>query len=258
MQELLISTEDRICRITFNRPEKRNAISPILIAELKQALREAENNSEVKVVILTGAGNTFCSGADLSYLQTLQTNTAEENLQDSLSLKELYAQLYAFPKIIIGQINGHAIAGGCGIVSVCDFSFSHAEAHFGYTEVRIGFVPAIVMPFLINKIGESAARFLLLSGQIIPASEACRLGLINEVLETEKALGHFVDAFAKQIAEQTSGQSISATKALFREFQNSGFPDMLEIAAKKNAEIRSTADFKKGINAFLNKETIKW
>lgn len=258
MQELLVSVEDRICRITLNRPEKRNAISPQLIEELKLALKEAEANAEVKVVILTGAGNTFCSGADLAYLHTLQANSAEDNLRDSMRLKELYAQLYQFPKILIGHINGHAIAGGCGIVSVCDFAFSQPEAHFGYTEVRIGFVPAIVMPYLINKIGESAARYLLLSGQIIPAGEARRLGLIHEVLETEKELNHFVDAFAKQLVEHNSGQSLAATKALLRESQNESFSNMLEIAAKRNAEMRSTDDFKKGISSFLNKETIKW
>jgi len=150
--------EERIGTITINRPEKRNALNFEIVQELKIALEMAANDADCKVIVLRAEGKAFCAGADLEYIQTLQNNTFEENLQDSGHLRELFQQIYLHEKVIIAQIQGHALAGGCGLASVCDFSFAVPEAKFGYTEVKIGFVPAIVMVFLIRKIGEAKAR----------------------------------------------------------------------------------------------------
>ncbi len=152
---------DRIGYITLNRPDKRNALSFDLVKELKEAFARAEDDAAVKVIVLRANGEAFCAGADLAYLQNLQKFSHVENLADSNHLKELFLQIYILKKVVIAQVQGHALAGGCGLATVCDFSFSVPEAKFGYTEVKIGFIPAIVMVFLIRKIGEGKARHLL-------------------------------------------------------------------------------------------------
>ena len=144
MSLVLTQIKDRIGHITLNRPEKRNALSPELVEELKQSFTSYSSNDQVKVVVLQANGKAFCAGADLAYLQKLQSFTEEENVADSQSLAELFEKIYTFPKPVIAKVQGHAIAGGCGLASVCDYIISAPEVKYGYTEVRIGFVPAIV------------------------------------------------------------------------------------------------------------------
>ena len=162
-----IQTEvsERIGYITLNRPDKRNALNFVVIRELKDAFAWMEQSSEVKVIVLRGNGKAFCAGADLDYMSKLQEYSYNENLMDSAHLMELFKQIYRLNKIVIAQIEGHALAGGCGLATLADFSFSVPEAKFGYTEVKIGFLPAIVMVFLLRKIGEGKAKQLLLSKQ---------------------------------------------------------------------------------------------
>ena len=211
----------------------------------------------VKVVVLSGEGKAFCAGADLAYIQQLQQNTYEENLEDSRHLKELFYQIYTHPKVVIAQVNGHALAGGCGLATISDFSFAVPEAKFGYTEIKIGFVPAIVMQFLIRKIGEGRAKELLLSGKIINAKEAVAYGLINEVVEPE-LLENRVEEFAQELCRNNSEESMALTKKMMAELQGASLETALEYAAAQNAKARSTRDCKKGIAAFLNKEELKW
>jgi len=154
MRLVKYTVEDRVGYISLNRPEKRNALSYEMVTELKQAFNNAEEDESCKVIILQAEGKVFCAGADLAYLQQLQNNTYEENLEDSTHLMELFKQIYTSSKIVIAKVHGHAIAGGCGLATVCDFSFTVPEAKFGYTEVKIGFIPAIVKVFLLRKIGE--------------------------------------------------------------------------------------------------------
>ncbi|MFN3315295.1 MAG: enoyl-CoA hydratase/isomerase family protein, partial [Raineya sp.] len=175
----------RIAYITLNRPDKRNALNFQVVEQLKQAFWKAKEDETAKVVVLRAEGKVFCAGADLEYLQTLQKNTFEENLADSSHLKELFELIYTHPKIVIAQIHGHAIAGGAGLATVCDFSYSVPDAQFGYTEVKIGFIPAIVMVFLLRKIGEGRAKELLLSGDLISAQKAQEFGLINYIVDAE-------------------------------------------------------------------------
>jgi methylglutaconyl-CoA hydratase len=257
MKFIYYSVNNRIGTITLNRPEKRNALSYEVVAELKEAFTKAEEDDQVKVIILKANGEAFCAGADLEYLQQLQKFSYEENLNDSNHLKELFLQIYTHSKVVIAQVQGHALAGGCGLATVCDFVFAVPEAKFGYTEVKIGFIPAIVMVFLLRKIGEGKAKELLLSGELFSAENVKQLGLINQVVAPEK-LEIEVEAFAKKLVESNSTQSMKLTKQMISKVQSLSVEDALQYAAEMNAHARGTDDCKKGIAAFLNKEKIRW
>jgi len=256
-QFILIEIQNRIASISLNRPEKHNALNPQLISELSSAIKMAESNPEVKVIILKSSSTTFCAGADISYLKELQSNTYQQNLEDSQSLKLLFATLYNVEKPLIAQVEGNAIAGGCGLVSVCDIVFAVPEALFGYTEVKIGFVPAIVATFLLRKIGEGRSREMLLNGDLITASTAHQYGLVNFVEEKDN-IAEAVQSYAKKMVLNTSSQSIKATKALLSKIQCMEIGEGLNHASRINAQARLTEDFRKGIEAFLNKKHPEW
>ena len=249
--------ENRIGYITLNRPEKRNALSFEMVTELKNAFTQAEQDESCKVIVLRAEGKVFCAGADLAYLQQLQNNTYDENLADSTHLMELFKQIYNSPKVVIAQVHGHAIAGGCGLATVCDFSFTIPEAKFGYTEVKIGFIPAIVKVFLLRKIGEGKSKELLLSGELIDAQKALYFGLVNRIFEADKLEGE-VNNFAKMLCDTNSAQSMAFTKRMIADVQSMSLNQGLEFAAKMNATARASEDCKKGIASFLNKEKLTW
>ena len=254
---VLYSIEDRIATITLNRPEKRNALNPEVVSKLTECFINASEDEKVKLIILKAAGTTFSAGADLSYLQELQSNTYEENLADSENLKRLFTTVYYLPKIVIAQVEGHAVAGGCGLATICDFIFSVPEAKFGYTEVNLGFVPAIVSCFLLRKTSETIAKRILLTGALFPASEALNFGLITyitpkDIINTE------VKDFAKQLCESASSNSLMITKQLIGQTTNPALEKSLSLAVQINARVRDSDDFKKGIASFLEKKTIKW
>lgn len=251
------NTENRIGYITLNRPEKRNALSFEMVTELKNAFIMAEADSDCKVIILKAEGKVFCAGADLAYLQQLQNNTYEENLADSTHLMELFKKIYNCPKVVIAQVHGHAIAGGCGLATVCDFSYSVPEAKFGYTEVKIGFIPAIVKVFLLRKIGEGKAKALLLSGELIDSTTAKEFGLINAIFDATK-LEEEVNKFATMLCETNSAQSMAYTKRMIADVQHMTLNQGLDFAATMNATARNSEDCKKGISSFLNKEKLTW
>jgi len=251
------NVENRIGYITLNRPEKRNALNFDVVTELKDAFKQAELDENVKVIVLKANGKAFCAGADLAYIQQLQKNTYQENLEDSNHLRELFQQIYTIGKVVIAQIHGHAIAGGCGLATVCDFGFTVPEAKFGYTEVRIGFIPAIVKVFLLRKIGEMKAKELLLTGELIDAEKAKSYDLVNGVVSTEE-LERTVNEFATMLVEKNSGQSMALTKQMITNVQSMDVEEGLNYAAEKNAEARATEDCQKGIASFLNKEPLTW
>ena len=248
---------DRIGYITLNRPEKRNALSYELVAELKRAFDLAEKDEQVKVVVLRANGEAFCAGADLAYLQKLQQFSYEENVADSNHLKELFVKIYTLTKVVIAQIQGHALAGGCGLAAVCDFSFTVPEAKFGYTEVKIGFIPAIVMVFLLRRLGEAKSKQLLLSGDLVSAEEAQAQGLINYITTPDK-LESDVQSFASRLVTTNSSQSMSTTKQMIAAVQSMPLEQALEYASVMNAKARASEDCQRGIAAFLNKEKIIW
>lgn len=257
MQLVEYTVSGGIGSITLNRPEKRNALSPELIGDIRAAFVRAERDDQVRIVVLKAAGESFCAGADLEYLQKLQQFTYAENLEDSARLKDLFWQIYTHPKVVIAQVQGHALAGGCGLVTVCDFCFASSDARFGYTEVKIGFVPALVMSFLLRRIGEGRARQLLLTGTLIDAKEAYTIGLINCVCE-KKMLAKDVQGFAEAMIRANSSQAMKTTKQLIVQAQSLIPEEALSMAAEANAKARGSTDFRRGIAAFLNKEKMDW
>ncbi len=248
---------NRVASIILNRPEKRNALNPELVSLLAQSFLKAKDDEQVKVIVLKANGEVFSAGADLAYLQQLQNNSYEENAADSSALKDLFYSMYTSPKVVIAQVEGHAIAGGCGLASVCDIVFSIPEAKFGYTEVKIGFIPALVACFLIRKLGEARTKELLLSGDLIDAETASHYGLINFIVKRQD-IRESVKKYAENLASGTSAQSISLTKQLLNTAQNSSLESSLEAAVQFNAKARATADCKRGIAAFLNKGKLEW
>jgi len=254
---VLYELKERVGYITLNRPEKRNALSFDFVTQIKNAIKQAEDDAACKIIVIKANGEAFCSGADLSSLQKLQTNTYQQNLDDSLHLMELFKQIYWCSKVVITQVKGSAFAGGCGLATIADFCFATEHAKFAYTEVKIGFIPAIVMVFLIRKIGESAAKKLLLTGDVITAEQALNCGLITHTAD-EKIIDETVHNFALKLCNQNSANSMQVTKQMIAKVQDMSLDEALNFATKSNATVRASDDCKKGINAFLNKEKLMW
>jgi methylglutaconyl-CoA hydratase len=254
-ETLQLDHEGEVATITLNRPEKRNALSSLMIAEMMAAF-DAIESSHARVAIVTGAGKAFCAGMDLDALRTLAGQSLEQNVDDSRSFANLLYRIYSFPKPIIAAVNGAAIAGGCGIATLADFTLAVPEAQFGYTEVKIGFIPAVVSVFLRRQIGEKRARDLLISGRIISAGDALQLGLVSELVPAI-TLAARAQEFAG-ILLAASPTSIARTKRLLLRYDDPALKAELEIAVRENADIRSTADFREGLSSFLEKRAPKW
>jgi len=252
---ILTKSEDGVKTITLNRPDKRNALCPLLIEELTQALNEAET-CDCGVVILTGAGPAFCAGLDMEHLATMKAHTAEENRRDSENMARVLRTLYEFPKPVIAAVNGPAIAGGMSLATIPDFTLAIPEAKFGYTEVKVGFVPAIAASFLLRQVGELRTRELLLSGRTMKAQEAFDLGLVtqivnaNELMESARALA--------MCLLNNSPQAMQQVKRLLAEHSRQRLDRELEAAIAVNAQQRSTEDFREGVQAFLEHRKPEW
>jgi methylglutaconyl-CoA hydratase len=245
-----------ILTLTMNRPEKRNALNPTMINELTRALTVADGDPACEVILLTGAGEAFCAGLDLEHLETLNAKTPEEHRADSERIAQLLRTLYDTSKPTIAAVNGAAIAGGMGLATICDFTLASPEAKFGYTEVKIGFVPAIVSSFLRGQIGDKHARDLLLTGRLIKAPEAFDLGLVTRVIP-EQDLMHEARGLAKKLL-CNSPAAMQATKRLLSEHVNHHLDEEIEAAIKANVEARATEDFKEGVRSFLEKRKPEW
>jgi methylglutaconyl-CoA hydratase len=250
-----LAYDSGVATITLSRPEKRNAVSFELIGELMAALDEIEL-SAANVVVITGAGKAFCAGMDLEELKSLPGKTHDENVKDSSRIAAMFRRLYDFPKPTIAAVNGAAIAGGTGIATMCDFTLAVPEAKFGYTEVRIGFVPAIVSSILVWQVGHKIARDLLLSGRLFDAEEAHRYGLVNEVVAADRLVERTRE-LASQLLE-SSPSSVRATKKLINGFIADQLDVQVAAAIEDNARIRTTADFREGIASFLDKRKPVW
>ena len=252
---LLYSESNGVTTITLNRPDKRNAISYELIDDVTSALKQAAQSS-AKVVILTGAGSAFSAGMDLENLKGLLGRTPEQNLEDSRTMAGLFRSLSDFPKPTIAAVNGAAIAGGTGLATLCDFTLAVPEARFGYTEVRIGFVPGIVSSYLIANVGEKRARDLLLTGRLFSAEEAYRFGLVTEIVSPDQLMPRALQ-LAAQLMEN-SPASLETTKRLLSSYTKEQLDRQLVSAIRENAAVRQTPDFKEGITSFLEKRKPKW
>lgn len=250
-----LAHDSGIATLTLNRPDKRNAISYELIEELLAALDEVAN-SGAQALIITGTGKAFCSGMDLDNLRAITARTEADNLKDSQTMARLFRSIYEFRLPTIAAVNGTAVAGGCGIATLCDFTIASTEAKFGYTEVRIGFLPAIVSAFLVRQIGEKHARDLLLTGRIISAEEAHRIGLVTEVVSPDQLMPR-----ARELASQlmqNSPASLLATKRLLSAFRGNELDEQIRLAVEENARIRTTDDFREGVSSFLEKRKPRW
>ena len=253
---LLLECRDSIATITLNRPDKRNAVTTAMIADLQSALDFIEKNHATRVVILTGAGKAFCAGMDLDMLAAIAKQSPAENQEDSRRIAKMLRRIWSFPRPLIAAVNGAAYAGGCGIATLCDFTLAVPEAKFGYTEVKIGFLPAIVSVFLTRQIGEKRSRDLLLTGRIIDAQEAKEFGLVTEVVPADHLLDRAHELAADLIA--ASPNSLTRAKHLLTSAAAPGIDHDLERAIMENARIRCTPDFKEGVASFLEKRKPVW
>jgi methylglutaconyl-CoA hydratase len=252
---ILVTDDADIRTITLNRPERRNAMNPEMQLELIAAMEDAAVSS-CRVVVFRGAGDAFCAGLDLSALQTMNDKTAADHRTDAQRIATLFRTLYELPRPTIAAVHGAAIAGGTGVATICDFTLVVPSAKFGYTEARIGFVPAIVSAFLALQIGDKRSRDLLLTGRLFDAGEAYRLGLVNEVVDAD-ALDQRVLELAQTLAAN-SPESLAATKRLLAAQNKAWLDAAITQALEANAKARETADFKEGIAAFLEKRKPVW
>jgi methylglutaconyl-CoA hydratase len=252
---IVVTDDGPIRTITLNRPERRNAMTPAMQTELIASIDDAAT-SACRVVVFAGAGESFCSGLDLTALQAMKDRSAMEHRADAERVAALFRTLYELPKPTIATVHGAAIAGGTGLAAICDYTLAVATAKFGYTEVRIGFVPAIVSAYLALQIGDKRARDLLLSGRLFDAAEAYRLGLVNEIVSSEQ-LGTRVRTLAETLASN-SPEALAATKRLLAVQNRAWLDTAIAAAMEANAQARETEDFYEGVTAFLEKRKPVW
>ncbi len=250
-EAVLYTVEGAIARITLNRPEKRNALNDALVNGLKKALDEAGRSEAVRSIIIKGAGKDFCSGADLSALQKIAAASVDENIEDARSLMELFTTIRQLRVPVVAAVQGRALAGGCGLASACDIVLAAKSARFGYPEVKIGFVPAMVMAILRRNVSEKVAFELATCGAEIGAAEAKQLGLVNQVFNDET----FEDDITAYVAafEKMSRSAIALTKTLLYQMDGLAFREALQAGVDVNVIARMTEDCQKGIARFLER-----
>jgi methylglutaconyl-CoA hydratase len=252
---VIYAVEGGVARVTLNRPEKRNALNDELVAGLKAALRESDAREDVRAVLLKGAGADFCSGADLSALRKIAEGSVSDNFEDARSLMELYALIRRVRVPVVAAVRGRALAGGCGLATACDLVLASASARFGYPEVRIGFVPAMVMAILRRNVSEKRAFELVARGAEISAAEAERAGLVNRVYEDEE-FESGAEAYVADFA-RVSRSAVVLTKRLLYQMDGLGFDDALRTGADLNTIARMTEDCRAGVARFLSKSKEK-
>ncbi|MEO8433598.1 MAG: enoyl-CoA hydratase-related protein [Pyrinomonadaceae bacterium] len=248
---LLYQVDGAIARITLNRPEKRNALNEALIAGLKESLSRANQDEAVRAVLISGAGNDFCSGADLAALQKVAAASVEENLADANSLMELFLLIRQVQVPVIAAVHGRALAGGCGLATACDLVLAAQSARFGYPEVKIGFVPAMVMAILRRNVSEKRAFELVTLGAEISAEEGERIGIVNKVF-ADDIFAAEVQNYARRF-EKVSRSAVSLSKNLLYQIDGLSFLDALQTGVDVNVVARMTDDCKKGVDSFLKK-----
>lgn len=255
MSVVRVEDEGGVRTITLNRPERRNALTPELQEELIVALRDADAVG-ARVVVLAGEGEAFCAGLDLNVLREMSGRNADEHRVEAERVTRMFRALWECDVPTIAVVQGPAIAGGTGLATMCDFTLAAPEARFGYTEARIGFVPALVSAYLALQVGDKVARGLLLSARIFDATEALRLGLVTQIVPRER-----LQARAQELAAelmQNSPESLRATKRLLRAQESEWLDGAVSLAMEANAASRQTEDFREGLAAFLDKRTPRW
>lgn len=249
-RKVLYAVDEGVARITLNRPEKRNALDEEMIAGMRRALAEAKGEA-VRLVLITGAGNDFCAGADLAAIEKLSHGTVMENVADARDLGDLFLEMRRHPRLIIAAVRGRALAGGCGIATAADMVLAAESSQFGYPEIKIGFVPAMVMAILRRSVSEKRALELLATGEIIPARAALEIGMINRVF-ADAAFDNEVQSYTAQMATRSSS-ALALTKSLFYQMDTVAFDAALSAGVQTNALARLTEDCRRGIQRFLKK-----
>jgi methylglutaconyl-CoA hydratase len=251
-RKVLYEVREGVARITLNRPDKRNALDGEVVGELKAAFTASASDDACRVVLLTGAGADFCSGADLANLEKTAQNSVLENIADARSTADLFLMMRYHPRPVIAAVQGRALAGGCGIATACDIILASRSAQFGYPEVNIGFVPAMVMAILRRSISEKAAFELVVAGETVSAGRAHDLGLVHRVFADESFLSD-VEAYAARLAAK-SASAIMLSKRLLYNMDSMSFEAALQAGVEVNAIARQTEDCRKGIEKFLKKK----
>jgi methylglutaconyl-CoA hydratase len=248
---VLYSVQGGIARISLNRPEKRNALDDELIAGVRRALADSANDNAVRVVLVTGEGNDFCSGADLAALERTKDAGVMENVADARRLGDLFLEMRRYPRPIVAAVRGRALAGGCGVATAADIILAAESAQFGYPEIKIGFVPAMVMAILRRSISERRAFELLATGEIIPARRALDIGIINHVY-ADSVFDTEVESYVMQLAARSSS-ALALTKSLLHQMDGLSFEAALSAGIQTNALARMTEDCRQGIERFTKK-----
>jgi methylglutaconyl-CoA hydratase len=250
-EKILYTVEQAVARITLNRPDKRNALDNVIVGEIRDALREAERDQSVRVILLRGAGNDFCSGADLAALRRISQASVTENVADARFFGQLFVEMRRHPRPIIAAVRGRALAGGCGLATACDIILATESAQFGYPEVAIGFIPAMVMAILRRSVSEKRAFELITRGEIIPAQTALGLGMINRVI-ADSEFDAEVESYVAGLATK-SATAVSLAKNLLYHMDGMTFETAIEAGVQLNAITRMTEDCKRGVERFLKK-----
>ncbi len=248
---------EKVAYLRMSRPEKRNAIDDVAIGEMTKYFSDANADENVRAIVFEGEGSAFSAGADLDYLRRLSANSSTANFEDSCALKNFLAEVYRSRKLVCAVVRGPALAGAFGLVLACDIVFASERARFGFTEVKIGFVPAVVANLALRKLREPDARRLLLTGDIIGSDEALRMGVISQVIEDSDIRGT-VEGFLHKFTVGTSKTSVSLTKEILSRVRDMTFEEAMSYSAMMNVNARSTDDFQKGVDSFLNKKQMEW
>lgn len=256
LQTILYDIENKIARVTFNRPEVHNAFNDVMIKELSVVFDEIEKNQDIRVVVLTGKGKSFCAGADLNWMKRVKDYSYDDNLKGSLKLADMLYKIYASPKPTIARVNGAAIGGGTGLVAVCDIAIAAERAKFSFSEVKLGLIPACISPYVIKKCGEGKCREFFLTGERLTADKACTAGLINAVVEPE-GIDTFIDELVSKLVS-SGPEAIKSCKELLRKVSEMSIEEAKKYTAEVIAQLRISEEGQEGMNAFLEKRKPKW
>ncbi|MGB2698627.1 MAG: enoyl-CoA hydratase/isomerase family protein [Candidatus Zixiibacteriota bacterium] len=255
-QTITYTKENLVAKVTLNRPEIHNAFNEIMIQELIDAFKDIAEDKEVRVVVLTGNGKSFCAGADLNWMKKVVDFSYEENLKESLELAELFYLIYSLPKPTIAQVNGAAIGGGAGLVAVCDIVIASEKAKFSLSEVKLGLVPACISPYEVRRIGEKNCRELFLTGERIDAKKALDFGLVNQVVLHDE-LDRVVNELVKQLSN-SGPNALAMCKTLLQNVPLMSFEEVKKYTAEMIASLRMSDEGQEGMNAFLQKRKPNW
>jgi methylglutaconyl-CoA hydratase len=255
-ETLQVERDGRVVRLWLNRPAVRNAFNAVMVRELRKALEDVRRDDEVRVVVLSGRGSSFCSGADLNWMREIISFTYEQNLGETMELAEALHELYSLPKPTVARVNGPAIGGGTGFVSACDIVVASTEARFGLSEVKIGVVPAAISPYVVRRMGESRARQYFLTGERMDGRRALEVGLANIVAEPAE-LDAAVEAVVGSLLS-SGPEALASAKELLRRVPGMDFGEAKRFTAEMIARLRVSEEAQEGMAAFLEKRKPKW